>query len=395
MSMAGLRSLFRHVLILQLLLAPSLLLADQYHSEVRELDNTPQKAPPVNPQQLLRTTTDPYARSMLLRDLAAAAAQKKDYAGAARYLEQALKQGGLSGPAVEQMRKDLSQLYLANGNYKDLVPQLEAQVKSGNAATETLIALGAAYVEKKRFREAVPLLQKGIASTKTPDLSWKRALVAALMGSGQDKDALPMADQIVRQDPTHGDDWLRLAALNLKYGSRERAQAVMALASRMGFLTTEPDRLRLVTLTAQLGAPFEGASTLQQWMDKGLVQKTGANWKTLAAMWVNARESSLAIPALEQAIVKAPSAELRPNQTDQDSLPPYDMLDAILKGYVEEGLSRADLVAQGFDSAIVNDVVRKVDLNEYKRKQAAPGLKITPLAFGVGRRIPIVQKYVS
>ncbi|MEI6108145.1 MAG: NAD+ synthase [Opitutae bacterium] len=107
--------------------------------------------------------------------------------------------------------------------------------------------------------------------------------------------------------------------------------------------------------------------------------------------WIN-REREI-IPA--SSIEKAPSAELRPNQTDQDSLPPYETLDAILKGYVEEGLSRADLTAQGFDAAIVNDVVRKVDLNEYKRKQAAPGLKITPLAFGVGRRIPIVQKYVS
>ncbi len=109
------------------------------------------------------------------------------------------------------------------------------------------------------------------------------------------------------------------------------------------------------------------------------------------ARWIN-REREI-IP--RSTIDKPPSAELRPNQTDQDSLPPYEVLDAILKGYVEEGLSRRDLVAQGFDAAVVNDVVRKVDLNEYKRKQAAPGLKITPLAFGVGRRIPIVQKYVS
>ncbi len=94
-------------------------------------------------------------------------------------------------------------------------------------------------------------------------------------------------------------------------------------------------------------------------------------------------------------IEKPPSAELRPDQLDQDSLPPYDILDAILEGYVEQGLSRRDLVAQGFAEAVVNDVARKVDLNEYKRKQAAPGLKTTPLAFGVGRRIPIVQKYVS
>ena len=115
--------------------------------------------------------------------------------------------------------------------------------------------------------------------------------------------------------------------------------------------------------------------------------------------WINSDATSRAGRAKEiipaSSIDKAPSAELRPDQTDQDSLPPYDLLDAILKGYVEEGLSRRDLVAGGFDAAIVNDVARKVDLNEYKRKQAAPGLKITPLAFGVGRRIPIVQKYVS
>ena len=107
--------------------------------------------------------------------------------------------------------------------------------------------------------------------------------------------------------------------------------------------------------------------------------------------WINREKEIIPVSSID----KPPSAELRPDQTDQDSLPPYETLDAILKGYVEEGLSRADLVAQGFDQAVVNDIVRKVDLNEYKRKQAAPGLKITPLAFGVGRRIPIVQKYVS
>ncbi|HVZ64936.1 MAG TPA: NAD+ synthase [Lacunisphaera sp.] len=119
--------------------------------------------------------------------------------------------------------------------------------------------------------------------------------------------------------------------------------------------------------------------SLARWINSDLASQTGRGREIIP----------------QNTIDKAPSAELRPGQKDQDSLPPYDMLDAILKGYVEEGLSRADLVAQGFAEAVVNDVVRKVDLNEYKRKQAAPGLKITPLAFGVGRRIPIVQKYVS
>jgi NAD+ synthase (glutamine-hydrolysing) len=109
------------------------------------------------------------------------------------------------------------------------------------------------------------------------------------------------------------------------------------------------------------------------------------------ARWMN-REGEIIPP---NTIDKPPSAELRPDQKDQDSLPPYEVLDAILRGYVEEGLSRRDLYAEGFDPAVVDDVVRKVDRNEYKRKQAAPGLKITPLAFGVGRRIPIVQKYVN
>ncbi len=113
--------------------------------------------------------------------------------------------------------------------------------------------------------------------------------------------------------------------------------------------------------------------------------------------WINtdARRAGRTPPIPQSTIYKPPSAELRPDQTDQDSLPPYDVLDAILKGYVEEGLSRVDLITQGFAEAVVADVIRRVDLNEYKRKQAAPGLKITPLAFGVGRRIPIVQRYVS
>ncbi len=115
--------------------------------------------------------------------------------------------------------------------------------------------------------------------------------------------------------------------------------------------------------------------------------------------WINGEYSrSLGVPGGViplSTIEKPPSAELRPDQKDEDSLPPYALLDRLLEGYVENNLSRRDLVAQGFDPAVVQDICRKVDLNEYKRKQAAPGLKITPLAFGVGRRIPLVQRYVS
>jgi len=104
------------------------------------------------------------------------------------------------------------------------------------------------------------------------------------------------------------------------------------------------------------------------------------------------REREL-IPAAS--IDKPPSAELRPNQTDQDSLPPYDVLDRILKAYIEDVKSPAEIAEQyGYDLNLVRQIARKVDQNEYKRRQAPPGLKITSRAFGLGRPFPIVQKFI-
>jgi NAD+ synthase (glutamine-hydrolysing) len=94
-------------------------------------------------------------------------------------------------------------------------------------------------------------------------------------------------------------------------------------------------------------------------------------------------------------IEKPPSAELKPNQKDQDTLPPYEILDEILQLYVEENLSARDIILRGFEEKTVRWVQRRVDLNEYKREQAAPGLKVTSRAFGIGRKMPIAQKYVD
>jgi NAD+ synthase (glutamine-hydrolysing) len=94
-------------------------------------------------------------------------------------------------------------------------------------------------------------------------------------------------------------------------------------------------------------------------------------------------------------ITKAPSAELKPDQTDQDDLPPYDILDAVLKGYIEEMKGIQELARMGFDKGVVEEVVSRVDRNEYKRHQAAPGLKVTSKAFGYGRRYPLAQRYTG
>jgi len=172
--------------------------------------------------------------------------------------------------------------------------------------------------------------------------------------------------------------------------ARVRGVLMMALSNKFG---------ALLLTTGNKSEMAVGYCTLYGDMCGGLAVISDV-FKTQVyalARWINddARRAGRVPPIPQSSIDKPPSAELRPGQTDQDSLPPYDVLDGILRGYVEQGLSRRDLVGQGYAEAVVNDVVRRVDLNEYKRKQAAPGLKITPLAFGVGRRIPIVQRYVS
>jgi NAD+ synthase (glutamine-hydrolysing) len=129
---------------------------------------------------------------------------------------------------------------------------------------------------------------------------------------------------------------------------------------------------------------------LARWINSGYSTRLGSKSAIRTASSHGARE---VIP--RSTIEKAPSAELKPNQKDQDTLPPYEILDQILQLYVEENLSARDIIARGIDEKTVRWVQRRVDLNEYKREQAAPGLKVTSRAFGLGRKMPIAQKYVD
>jgi NAD+ synthase (glutamine-hydrolysing) len=95
----------------------------------------------------------------------------------------------------------------------------------------------------------------------------------------------------------------------------------------------------------------------------------------------------------QRVIDRAPSAELRPNQTDQDSLPPYDILDAIIERFMEHDRSPESIIAEGFDSAQVHRVVRMIQVNEYKRRQAPVGVRVTPRGFGKDWRYPITSRY--
>jgi NAD+ synthase (glutamine-hydrolysing) len=105
----------------------------------------------------------------------------------------------------------------------------------------------------------------------------------------------------------------------------------------------------------------------------------------------NARQGREIVPAA--VLERAPSAELRPDQRDDDSLPPYELLDRALEGYVERDLSRDELIAEGLPAEVVDEMVGMVDRAEYKRRQAAPGIRITTKAFGRDRRLPITNRF--
>ena len=172
--------------------------------------------------------------------------------------------------------------------------------------------------------------------------------------------------------------------------SRLRGVTLMALSNKFG---------ALVLTTGNKSEMAVGYCTLYGDMCGALAPLADV-FKTdiyKIARWVSSDLASRAGREREiipiASIDKPPSAELRPNQKDQDSLPPYEILDKILDAYIVQDLSKDEIIKRGFDAMVVNDVINKVTFSEYKRRQAAPGLKVSPRAFGIGRRIPIAQKF--
>lgn len=162
--------------------------------------------------------------------------------------------------------------------------------------------------------------------------------------------------------------------------ARIRGNLLMALSNKLG---------ALLLSTGNKSELSVGYCTLYGDMSGGLSVIADVPKTTVyeIARYIN-RQREI-IP--QASILKPPSAELKPDQKDQDDLPPYEQLDEIIKAYVEDGMSAAEIVRRGYPSALVSDILDRIDRNEYKRRQAAPGLRITPKAFGIGRRMPIAR----
>lgn len=165
--------------------------------------------------------------------------------------------------------------------------------------------------------------------------------------------------------------------------ARTRGVLLMALSNKFGgLLLTTGNKSELATGYCTLYGDMCGGLALISDVPKTMVYAL--------ARHINAAAGSERIPA--STLSKPPSAELRPNQTDQDSLPPYDILDSVLERYEEHNQGRDEIIAAGFEPATVDRIIRLIQRSEYKRQQAAPGLKVTSRAFGFGRRMPIASR---
>lgn len=262
------------------------------------------------------------------------------------------------------------------------------------------------YVRKNGFEHVVIGLSGGIDSALTavlaadalgPEHVWGIAMPSRFSSEGSVTDARDLAERLgIRFDvvpmdevfeaylqtlaPVFAGEPFGVAEENLQ--ARIRGAILMAASNKFGgMVVATGNKSEMAVGYATLYGDMAGGFAVLKDVLKTLVYRL-SEWRNLRGE---------VIP--RSVIDKPPSAELRPDQLDSDSLPDYDTLDGILQGYVEEDLSVASIVGRGYSEADVGRVARMVDRNEYKRRQAAPGVKITTKAFGKDRRLPITNRY--
>ncbi|MCW2501128.1 MAG: synthetase [Frankiales bacterium] len=284
--------------------------------------------------------------------------------------------------------------------YEPLLPGVAARLQDEAEVWGALVTATRDYVEKNGFRSVVLGLSGGIDSAVVatiardalgPERVHVVGMPSAWSSEGSVRDAQELADlqglhwQQIPIAPmveayctaTHLDG---LALENLQ--ARVRGTLLMALSNQHGHLVlTTGNKSELATGFSTLYGDSAGGFAPIKDVPKTLV------WAL--ARWRNTQSYVIPVDSID----KPPSAELAPGQLDSDRLPPYEVLDALLDAYVERDLGRTELIEQGFEPALVDRVVRLVDLAEYKRRQYPPGPKITSRAFGRDRRLPITSRW--
>ena len=314
---------------------------------------------------------------------------------------------GPDGRTLHRSPQFQEDCFLFDLDLDDLEPgKVEPLLSSDEEIYKALVTGIGDYVRKNGFTQVVVGLSGGIDSALTAVIAadalgteavWGVSMPSRYSSEHSKADAADLAARLgIRYDqipmdqvfagylrvlaPVFGDAPSGVAEENLQ--ARIRGAILMALSNKLG---------PMVLATGNKSEMAAGYSTLYGDMVGGYAVLKDVLKTTVyrLANWRN--QQSAMIPA--STIDKPPSAELRPNQKDSDSLPLYEVLDPILALYIEEDQSVEDIIAAGHDPAVVRNVVRMVDRNEYKRRQAAPGVKITTKAFGRDRRLPITNGY--
>ena len=264
--------------------------------------------------------------------------------------------------------------YVDKNGFGSVVIGLSGGIDSSLVATIAVDALG---------RERVAGVAMPSTYSSEGSVSDARALAANL---GIDFSVLPIAEPVAALlevlKPAFAGSAEGVAEENLQ--SRARGNLLMGLSNKFGSLVlTTGNKSEVAVGYCTLYGDMAGGFAVIRDVPKTLVYRL--------ARWRN--EAGVVIP--ETVLTKPPSAELRPGQVDTDSLPPYEVLDPILEGYVEDDLSIDELVAAGYEREVVEHVTRLVDRAEYKRRQAAPGPKVTGRSFGKDRRLPITNRFTG
>ena len=318
--------------------------------------------------------------------------------------------GRASGFKEELLMVEFKGSDLTIGGNKSRSAKKEAQYAAGEGDIESVynaLVLGTRdYVKKCGFKKAVIGLSGGIDSAVTAVIAVKAlgknkvlgvTMPSTFSSKGSVDDSMVLAKrlgikcELIPIKSVYNAYTKTLSGVfaglpfdvteeNLQ--ARIRGKILMAISNKHGYL---------VLTTGNKSELAVGYCTLYGDMCGGLAVISDIP-KTMVydiAEYINRRKEIIPVDTIE----KPPSAELRPNQKDQDSLPSYDVLDGVLRAYVEESKDVGDIIEMGYDESLVKDIINKVDRNEYKRKQAAPGLKVTTKAFGTGRRMPLAQRY--
>jgi NAD+ synthase (glutamine-hydrolysing) len=264
--------------------------------------------------------------------------------------------------------------YVHKNGFPGVIIGLSGGVDSALVLAIAVDALGAEQVRTVMMQ-----------SPYTAEISWVDARTLA-SNLGVQYDEIPIGSSVAALEGALASQFAGLALDTTEENiqARVRGTLLMALSNKTG---------RLVLTTGNKSEMAVGYCTLYGDMAGGFAVIKDIP-KTLVYQ-LCAYRNSLAPVIPERILTRAPSAELRPDQTDQDSLPPYELLDAIVEGYMEQNQSIASLIERGFDEASVRKITRLIKLNEYKRRQAPPGVRVTTRAFGRDWRYPITSRFLA